>query len=830
MKFKFLFFFFLIFPFSVDAKIIDIPFISQVLPGDWNSTLNCGQTSYYMADKFLSNDSKLDSEDIKKIDDFLYNKFSDPVRNYNGYYTNTTKLKSVAENLGKYENVFINKASNDFDDIKTEIDNGNLIIPLVRISMKLDKDGHFMLMTGFDDTYIYFNDPGKTFGKGKKYLIDDFLNVWKSENYNYLILKKKKNNTIEDVTNKISDVNKNNKDNILENNNVSNSISTISNPPIYNYLTNLVKPFQDIVLKNIDEQSTVNSASNLILNNGSNIKNENVDIANNNVGCGYGYGYGDSLSSSETTTNEGGGSSKVIYLPEFEFKNNYQENKLVIPFEFNFNNVATDISKYYFKMDYKINKDGKWENLFDNYNFNYYKYYVKTNNDTYYFRLKVCDLKNNCSDFKEISQKVSLKSASDMTLIGYDGNDVVMDRPEYFNVCFDVDPEQIILITKGTKIMLSPNCTMSIKGYLFAMGESDEKIKITSVSDSYQSYWSFIKFENSFGSILNNVEVTNGGYYFPKGYTYPKFIIDNSIVTLNGVDFSKSFGQSAVYVQNNSAFYMLNSSVRGSSVYPGVFIKESIGVLDNNIFDENLYGIYLSDVDERLSITNNKISNSRYYPIYGENGLAIIKDNLFLNNKYDILFEKINLQKEGEYFIRKGIYDIDEMNVGAGVNLNIESGSVFKLEQDGGVINVYGSIKAIGTVSEPIIFTSINDNEYGGVVTGYFTGFHHNNWAGINLKQTSNNTEFSNCIFRYGGKNNTELTGMINIENSADVKIANSMFEKSYYGLNIFGSKNINISNCNISNNFYGIVSNNSSNVVVENNYYSANLINELIN
>ncbi len=836
MKLKFIFFLFLIFPFFVNAKIMDIPFISQVLPGDWNSTLNCGQTSYYMADKFLSNNSNLNSEDIKKIDDFLYEKFSDPIRNYNGYYTNTTKLKSVAEDFGNYENVFINRASNDFENIKLEIDKGNLIIPLVRISMKLDKDGHFMLMTGFDEEYVYFNDPGKTFGKGKKYLIDDFLKVWKSENYNYLILKNKENDVI--IENNVNVKNQENKDvdNVVdaktENNSLNNSklVYSFYKPQAVSYSNNFIDSFQDIILKN-NEQSTVNNASNLVSDNDSNVKDYISDIKNenniiNNIGSGYGYGYGSFLP--EPFIDEGGGASKIVYLPEFEFKNNYQENKLIIPLEFNFNNVATDISKYYFKMDYKINKGGDWNNLFDNYNLNYYKYYVKTNNDTYYFRLKVCDLKNNCSDYKEISQKVSLKSASDMTLIGYDGNDVVMDRPEYLNVCFDIDPEQIVLITKGTKIMLSPNCTMSIKGYLFAMGESDKKIKITSISESPQTYWSFIKFENSFGSILNNVEVTNGGYYYQKGLSYPQFIIDNSIVTLNDVDFLSNSGQSAVYVQDNSAFYMLNSFVKGSLAYPGVFIKESIGVLDNNIFDRNLYGISMSNVDERFSITNNKIINSIFYAMYGENGFATIKDNLFLDNGYNVFFEKINLQKEGEYKIRKGVYDIGEINVCVGAVLNIEKGAIFKLESGAGKINIYGSIKAIGSASEPIVFTSIDDNEIGGKVTGSVR-INKDNWVGIYLKQTSTNSEFSNCIFRYGGKNNTELIGIINIENSSNIKISNSTFEKSYYGFKIKNSSNINIDNCNISNNFYGVFSNNSS-INLINNYYSANLINESIN
>lgn len=814
MKLKYLFFIFLFFPFFVNAKILDIPFIAQVLPGDWNSTLNCGQTSYYMADKFLSGNSVLDPEDIKKIDDFLYEKFSDPIRNYNGYYTNTTKLKSVAENFGNYENVFINRSSDDFESIKTEIENGSLIIPLVRISMKLEKDGHFMLMTGVDEEYVYFNDPGKTFGKNKKYLIDDFLNVWKSENYNYLVLKKKV------FTEKI---NKELSDNLPVQENIisvqQNAVPTMVIPKASS-ASSPVASFQEIISKVIESVGVI--ASNILGLSQTNTINPVITPTVPIVSDAVGYGYGD---------NSGGGSSNVVYLPEFEFKNNYEEKKLVMPLEFNFVNVATDSSKYYFQMDYKINTNGSWENLFNNYNSNYYKYYIKTNNDTYYFRLRVCNLDNYCSGYKEISQKIYLQPASDMSLIGYDGNDVVLDRPEYFNICFDINPDQIVLIAKGTVIKLTPNCTMSIKGLLFAMGESDSRIKITSTSTAHQNYWSFIKFENSFGSILNNVDVSYGGYYYMKGYTYPQFIIDNSIVTLNNLNFSNSLGQSAVYVQNNSAFYMLNSSVKDFTSNAGLIVKDSIGVIDNNIFNHNVYGISLHNVDERLIVTNNKISNSIFYPIYGENAFCEIKDNLFVDNYYNIIFENINLNKPGEYVLKKSVYGIGNVNVGEGSILNIKKGSVFKSEKNNGNFNVYGTIKAVGDLNNPIVFTSIKDSEYGGNSgVGASAVPSSGDWGSVNLNKFSKDSVFKNCIFKYGGVYNSQTKAMMNIEESSNINISDSYFEKSYYGIKINQSNNVSVINNNIKNNFYGVVSNSSSNLVLQNNYYEGNLINETVN
>lgn len=816
----FLIFFFLIFPSFCFSKILDIPFIPQVLPGDWNNTLNCGQTSYYMADKFLSEDANLNFEDIKKIDDFLNIKFSDPIRNYNGYYTNTTKLKSIAEDFGGYEDVFISRTSNDFESIKNEINNGSLVIPLVRISMKLDKDGHFMLMIGFDEEYVYFNDPGKVFGKEKKYLIKDFLDVWKSENYNYLILKKK-NKNIE--TNSKTDNIQSVVQDSIKNEIFSDNIDIVDSEDVFNNLPKNVVNNTIGVSANSIVQS--NQSSNLISIIETNDLNNKNDI-NNEYFVGYGYGYGNVFEDiSQNIIEDKGGASAPVYLPEFDFKINYKENKLVIPLEFDFYNVSTDISKYYFKMDYKINKDGEWKSLFDNYNLNYYKYYVKTNNDTYYFRLRLCDINNYCSDYKEVSQKVSLDSASDMNLIGYDGNDVVMDRKEYFNVCFDINPEQNILITKGVKITLSPYCNISIKGHLFAMGEPDERIYITSISDDVLNSWISIVFENSFGSILNNVDILNGGYYAPKGKKYPKIIVDNSIVTLDGVKFYKDAGQS-VYVHNNSAFYMLNSSIKyTSNSFNNVFIKDSIGVLDNNIIEGGGAGVRLINLDERFSVINNKITNNYFYPIHAENSFAIVKDNLFLKNRYNVLFLDLNLQEPGEYFLRKGVYSLKNVNIGAGVKLNIESGSILKMEQGYGNFNIYGSISAIGEKNNPIVFVSINDNEYENVESNF--GFKHDFWAGIHIR-SSEKSIFDNCIFKFGARRDNDLNGVINIEDSNNIIIQNSTFKENYYAIKIKNSKNININNCNFSNNFYGINSLNS-NILLNNNIYNSNIINEII-
>ncbi|MCF7795699.1 hypothetical protein K9M42_01250 [Patescibacteria group bacterium] len=202
------------------AKIIEnVLFKSQVPPGSWSRTLNCGQTSVIIANSYYNN-SSISEEDIKNIDIWLNEKFSDPIRDFNGYYTNTTKLKTLCSDYFDMDYCTINSGENLFSFLKEQINLGNLSILQVRVKMKLTKVPHFMVFLGYDNDFVYFHDPGQSKGSYVKFKIQDFLEVWENQNFNYLLFQKNKKEDKEDeVVNflKIKEVNaKENKN--LENN------------------------------------------------------------------------------------------------------------------------------------------------------------------------------------------------------------------------------------------------------------------------------------------------------------------------------------------------------------------------------------------------------------------------------------------------------------------------------------------------------------------------------------------------------------------------------------------------------------------------------------
>lgn len=124
--------------------------------------------------------------------------------------------------------------------------------------------------------------------------------------------------------------------------------------------------------------------------------------------------------------------------------------------------------------------------------------------------------------------------------------------------------------------------------------------------------------------------------------------------------------------------------------------------------------------------------------------------------------------------------------------LTIESGVVIKFYNGAGM-RFFDNAKIIsqGTASDPIIFTSFNDDGHGGGIPG--------SWHGMEIKTNNQDSVFDNVIFRYGGGYTSGTGSRANLyfENNS-AKIANSIFEYSA----VFGLKLVN-SNSMVSNNIF---------------------------
>lgn len=161
-----------------DAANLSVRFLPQVPPGTWANTNNCGQTCCVMLESYYKSTTPT-ADRIKEVDDWLYNSsYHSVTNNYNGSYTNVDILNSILTEMMNFQNVQVLSGST-IGDLKKHLDEGNpVIIPVTRVYQGNILD-HFILVKGYDENYIYCNDPGRnsSVGPNAKYTYSDLEKI-----------------------------------------------------------------------------------------------------------------------------------------------------------------------------------------------------------------------------------------------------------------------------------------------------------------------------------------------------------------------------------------------------------------------------------------------------------------------------------------------------------------------------------------------------------------------------------------------------------------------------------------------------------------------------
>ena len=195
---------------------------------------------------------------------------------------------------------------------------------------------------------------------------------------------------------------------------------------------------------------------------------------------------------------------------------------------------------------------------------------------------------------------------------------------------------------------------------------------------------------------------------------------------------------------------------------------------------------------------------------------------------------------------------VDILYVREDQTLIIKPGVVLKFYDSYSGMNVHGTLEAIGTAEEKIVFTSCGDEEYGG------GGGTAGSWRQLFFGNTSVNSELDHVIFRYGGaypsifpsdyhastifvdnssiiiKNSTiedSRKNGIYLNNSSSTidnvyfynnRVNSSFEEKNGSALNIYKGEPI-IENCLFEDNINGIIIKENSTPMVINNIFRNN-------
>ena len=174
-----------------------------------------------------------------------------------------------------------------------------------------------------------------------------------------------------------------------------------------------------------------------------------------------------------------------------------------------------------------------------------------------------------------------------------------------------------------------------------------------------------------------------------------------------------------------------------------------------------------------------------------------------------------------------GVYILDgQISVATGTTLTLLPGTVVKLKFNSGIF-VDGRIVAdsLGT-STPIVFTSYDDDEYGGDTNQNATSTLPNdrNWLGITFNPGSD-SHFNNVVFKYSGQSTIGVSNYSGLSvNSAKLAIRNSFISTNgRHGIvNIQGE--VSVSNSVIENNIFGVYAE-SGTTHLENNVIRNNTV-----
>lgn len=420
---------------------------------------------------------------------------------------------------------------------------------------------------------------------------------------------------------------------------------------------------------------------------------------------------------------------------------------------------------------------------------------------------KAQDTGNNSADFYIFSSTTPKAQSPKYILYnGYTFSENItlknLNIPYLFKGTNYISPEIKMIIEPGAVLKFADS-VLIVDGNLTAIGNKDNIIAFTSVNDIEYGgdirvegnntpvsagQWSGILFnQTSVGSDLENVVIRYAGGNIAR-YLGGAIKVDRTSIILKN-SFIQNNLNSGVYLfksdslvdnvelsgNNNTSFDIYNGK--------GVYIDGGIGAqVKNCTFKDNYDALFLTNgsginiypviYDNYFENNHNAINidGNDIYPNLSGNS---VKDNYCNATILSVSPEEdFTIKKDLTYLIKKAI------TVPNGVTLTVEAGTVLKFADS--ILNINGTLSAIGVAGQPIVFTSVDDREYGeDVWPGNTTPVAPGQWSGILFSESSVNSNLENAIIRYGGGNlGGYVGGGIGVRQSA-IKLKNSIIQNN---------------------------------------------------
>ncbi len=267
---------------------------------------------------------------------------------------------------------------------------------------------------------------------------------------------------------------------------------------------------------------------------------------------------------------------------------------------------------------------------------------------------------------------------------------------------------------------------------------------------------------------------------------------------------------------SDDSFSVLDSCLikfGGNGSWGGVTYTDASSKLSNStISDSYNFGVRCEN-SSSPKISNVVLQNCRLDPI----AMSLLSNPTFTNITFaangskgirileGTLSSNASLAERNVAGINNIAYIIDNLTVGPSAVFTIQPGVVIKLSNYYAGIQVKGAIVADGTATQPIVFTSIADDSYGGDTNndGTTSAPGKGNWSTVDFVASSLDSlnAMRHCILRYGGGNiyNNQY-GIVRDFNAAMVMDSSVIEQSASSAFGVFGSGHPVVSNTQMIN------------------------------
>lgn len=366
-----------------------------------------------------------------------------------------------------------------------------------------------------------------------------------------------------------------------------------------------------------------------------------------------------------------------------------------------------------------------------------------------------------------------------------------LGSPYIVDMILHIPEEKILNIEPEVILKFVPRNLIHVEGVLKAVGKEEKEIVFTSTNEEN---WTGIIFEsdgikNQSVSQLEFVKIEKVKRCLNVNCTLTIVIgVYETLISFKNSVLENSGDAAIGILLGNSSSTINNVSFSGFKT--ALSIEGGAPEIKKSSFSENNYGIYITKgatpkIEENIFQNNIK-------PIYFSGAYPFFRENSAENNDYNgVLVGFGNLatstwQADLPYIIETNT------GVGEGTTLTIKPGTIIKLKEGG--ISFYGRLIAQGNSIQPIIFTSLRDDEYGGDTNNddSVTQPAPGNWSRIYFT-TSSDSILDHVIIRYGGNKSLDWwkrTGAIALGEGVEISLKNSLVEKNIYAVSFLKSTN----------------------------------------